>query len=213
MELSVLILFSVVCQQISATSLPASLSSAISQLAELKTELDADIARLSMIPTIATVKPMIKASQLGMSGKVPDFAGRKALLATLNAKLVVMQEQVRSGQLEPHRFLIGMKQVLEESSRVEMKVFENPTFKLKSYKMAKSAVKVVKKPLDKIALMVSRNVENFTAEMYRLHNEATNFHGQMLELKHDQRKKMTNVVFEVFSDVVQLLGETLVLVI
>jgi hypothetical protein len=204
MKLTIVILFLAVCQQISAAGLPVSLLSAKSQLAELKMKLDADIAGLPVRPKVVAAKP--KVGLPALSGKVPDIAGRKATLESLKAKLTAMQEQVKSGQ-PGAQFLVGMKQVLEESSNVEMTDFKVPAFKPKSYKAAKSSMKAAEKALPKIELVVNRNVQNFTAEMFRLHEEGTDLHRRMLEDKRVQRNEMTDVVFDIFLDMVQLLGE------
>jgi hypothetical protein len=204
MKLAAVVLVLAACQQISAAGLPASLLSAKSQLAELKKKLDADIAGLPVMPKIAAAKSKAKASVL--SGEIPDFAGRKATLENLKAKLTALQEDVKSGQ-PGAKFLVGMKEVMEESSHVQMKKLEVPKYKSRSLKVAKSARRVAEKALPKIELMKTRNVQNFTAEMYRLHEQGTDLHRRFLEDKRVQRNEMTDVVYAVFQDMVEVLGE------
>jgi hypothetical protein len=203
MRIVVVALLLIGCQQICAGGLPPSLMSAKAKLAELKVKLDADVAALPTMPLLHP--PSAKTALPPTNGLVPNFDARKATLETLKAKLTALRtEQIKTGTPKPE-LLAEMQKVLEESTVVEMKTFEMPEFKAKPFKSAKLVKKTPNPRMPMVENKV-RNIENFTAEMYRLHNEGTDIHRLMLEDKRVQRLQMTDVIFDNFAEGVQALG-------
>jgi hypothetical protein len=189
-------------QQILAATLPAALMSAQAKLAELKSQLDSDIAELSVNIPMPKAQPRASAP---LTGQVPDFESRKVTLEALKVKLGAMQAaQLKEGKPNP-AFLAEMKQTLEESLKVKMVNFEVPKFNANAPKpilpATKEAVPKVEKQM--------RNVGNFTEELYRLHEQSTNLHRLMLEDTRVERNGMVDVVFGVYNSMVQSLGKFL----
>jgi hypothetical protein len=186
-----------------AANLPASLMSAQAKLASLKSQLDADISGLPNIP-LPKLQPK---TSVPLTGQVPDFENRKVTLETLKAKLSAMQAaQLKEGKPNP-AFLAEMKQTLEESLAVKMVKLEVPKFNPNAPKPIIPVAKKVSNPRLATVEKRIRNVENFTAELYRLHDEFTNVHRLMLEDTRVERMAMTNVVFGVYHAFVDSLGK------
>jgi hypothetical protein len=191
-------------QQILAANLPASLMSAQAKLAELKSQLDSDIAGLSVNIPMPKLKPKVS---VPLTGQVPDFESRKVTLEALKAKLGAMQTaQLKAGKPSP-TFLAEMKQTLEESLQVKMVKLEVPKFNANAPKPIMSATKkAVNLRMPKVEKQM-RNVENFTEELYRLHDQSTNLHRLMLEDTRVERNGMVDVVYGVYNSMVQSLGK------
>jgi hypothetical protein len=188
-----------------AANLPASLMSAQAKLASLKSQLDADISGLPNIP-LPKLQPK---TSVPLTGQVPDFENRKVTLETLKAKLSAMQAaQLKAGKPNP-AFLAEMKQTLEESLAVKMVKLEVPKFNPNAPKPIIPVAKKVSNPRMATVEKRIRNVENFTAELYRLHDEFTNAHRIMLEDTRVERNAMTDVVFGVFNAISQSFGKIL----
>jgi hypothetical protein len=211
MKVFTAIVFLIGCHQICAAGLPASLLSAKAKLSELKMNLDIEIAALPAMPEFKSFKP--RAPVGTPNGLVPDFAARKITLENLKAKITGLQASQKKDVKPNPAFFAEMQKTLEESMTVKLMSVEIPKYnpnaaKPKSRKA--KAAPVVAKNMPKVQQKF-RNVDNFTAEMYRLGEEGADLHRRMLEDTRVERNDMVEVVYDIFNDMVQTLGKILFL--
>jgi hypothetical protein len=170
-----------------------------SKLGELKLKLDSEIAGLPAMPEFKSPKPR---TNIKLTGQVPDFEARKITLENLKAKLTDLQAtQTKNGK--PNKaFFAEMQKTLEDSMSVEMVNFKMPQFSVKKAMQLKRAL-----PVAAIVVKESRNIANFSEEMYRLHEIGTELHREILEGTRRDRLAMVQVIENVYQDMTQDVGK------
>jgi hypothetical protein len=131
-----------------------------------------------------------------------DLGARKKALAEMRAKLAALRSGSASQVQKPTKeFFDDMKKTLEEAMKVDYVEFKAP--KYDNLDTFRAAVRKNKAPT---VVKRMRNIENFTAEILVLHGENLELHRFMLEGTHTARISMVDNVYEIFDDMVGLLG-------
>jgi hypothetical protein len=180
------------------------------KLDELRAKLALDLHGMPALPELAEfkltdeMKAKFNAGEMPAMGKMPDFAARKATLAGLKAKLEGLRA-AQTQEVKPNKaFFEEIQKTLVESMDMKMVDFKLPANDLKEVKASmkptasKSAPKVERK---------MRNVENFTEEIYNLHEANVDLHRFMLEGTRVARTTMVDTVYNVYHDIVHNLGK------